>query len=105
MWLLMPLGFILILLVLGCAAYIIALSDSSARFVPYIAYMCVFGGMGALFVSLGLAKLIVGIEKSFFWFGWGFLPGYVIGALGGMLIGLWRARSRLRRLKRAPYIL
>jgi hypothetical protein len=101
MWLLMPLGFVLMLLIVGCATYIIALNNSSVGFVPYIAYMCLCAGMGALFVSLSLAMLIVGIEKSFFSFGLGFLPGYVIGAVGGMLIGLWRARRRIRRLKRA----
>ena len=91
-------GFILALLVIGGLATLIAVGDPNhAGLAPYVGFVSLFAGLGALSCSLLLALIGQGI-KSETLSGFGFFAGYAVGGLGGAAIGLYSAVQRRQRL-------
>ncbi|MFL6228513.1 MAG: hypothetical protein ACJ741_07010 [Pyrinomonadaceae bacterium] len=97
------LGFTLALIILGALATLVAVGDPlHARLAPFVGFICLFSGLGAFLLSLGLAflgglfnDLIGGHSLDAF----GFFGGYVLGGLGGALFGL---RKAIRRRSKIP---
>ncbi len=93
-------GFLLALIVVGGLASLVAVGDPRhARWAPFIGFVALFAGIGALFLSLGLAWLLGAIFRSETVAGVGLLGGYVVGGLGGAALGLKRALMRRRRIE------
>ena len=95
-------GFVLGLIALGSFALLMATIDRRSPPVspkpllqsslPYVGYVCLFAGLGALFFSMGMAAL----GESFFrarmkMSGLGFFAGYVVGGCGGAALGFSKA--------------
>ena len=91
-------GFILALLVVGGLGTLVAIGDpQNARLAPYIGFVTLFAGIGALLLSLVLLFIGEQVLQSEVVSSLGFLAGYVLGGLGGAALGLYRAiRRRLR---------
>lgn len=89
---LMPMfGFILTLLVVGGLGALVAVGDpQNARLAPYIGFVALFAGIGALSLSLLLALIGEEILRSDTVAGLGFFGGYVLGGLGGAIFGFDR---------------
>ncbi|HEY5885823.1 MAG TPA: hypothetical protein VIT88_14125 [Pyrinomonadaceae bacterium] len=90
-------GFLSVLIVVGGLATFVAFGDPGhARFAPYLGFVFLFAGLGALLLSVGLtmpAELLRYHEVA----GFLFFAGYAIGGLGGAVLGLFKAvkwRSR-----------
>ena len=93
-------GFLLALIVVGGLASLVAVGDPRhARWAPFIGFVGLFAGLGALFLSLSLAWLLGAIFRSETVAGVGLLGGYVVGGLGGAALGLEPALRRRRRIE------
>lgn len=92
-------AFVLTLIVVGGLASLVAAGDRHARWAPFIGFVFLFAGLGALFLSLGLVWLLGVIFRSRGGDGLGFLGGYAAGGLGGALLGLKHAFLRRRRFR------
>lgn len=91
-------GFILVLLVIGSLASLVAVGDPHhSRLAAFIGFTFLFAGISTLCFSFGLAFLLGYILGSDWWGGLGFFGGYVVGLLGGGLFGLQRAFERQRK--------
>ena len=91
-------GFILGHLVVGALASLVAIGDLyHARLALYIGFISLFAGIGALFISFGLAWLLELNFRSETIGGVGLFVGYIIGGLGGAAFGLNRAVVKRRR--------
>ena len=97
---LMPmLGFLSVLIVVGSLATLVAVGDPRhARIAPYLGFVFLFAGLGALLLSGSLALLgeLLGSDSVA---GIGFLAGYALGGLGGAVLGLTRAINRRHRIE------
>jgi hypothetical protein len=95
-------GFVFGLILLGSFASVIAMIDKRSPpvtpkpllqfLLPYVGYVCLFAGLGALILSMGLAF----IGEKFFGpragvSGLGFFGGYVLGGCGGAAFGFSKA--------------
>jgi hypothetical protein len=98
---LMPMfGFIFTLLVVGGLGTLVAIGDpQNARLAPYIGFIALFAGIGALSLSLLLALIGQQVLRSDTLSGLGFFAGYVLGGLGGAAFGLHRAIRRRSRIE------
>jgi hypothetical protein len=93
-------GFILALLIVGGLASLVAFGDPHhARLALYVGFISLFAGVGALLLSVALARLVGIIFRSETVGGAGFFVGYIIGGLGGAAFGLKRAFVRRRRIE------
>jgi hypothetical protein len=93
------LGFLSVLIVVGGLATLVAVGDpTSWRIAPYLGFVFLFAGLGALLLSFSLA-LIGELPGSEELTGIGFFAGYAIGGLGGGVFGLTRAAKRRRRIE------
>jgi len=90
-------GLILALLVVGGLGTIVAVGDPThARLAPYLGFVCLFAGLGALALSLVFTVVAeVGLHLEYLT-GASFFVGYVGGALIGGLLG-YRMAARKRR--------
>ena len=87
-------GFILFLLVIGGLGTLVAVGDPrNARLAPYVGFVSLFAGLGALFCSLLLALVGQGLQSETV-SGLGFFTGYIVGGLSGAAFGLYRAARR-----------
>ncbi len=95
-------GFVFGLILLGSFASVIATIDKRSPpvthkpllqfLLPYVGYVCLFAGLGALILSMGLAFL----GEKFFGphaevSGLGFFGGYALGGCGGAALGFRKA--------------
>ena len=93
-------GFLFVLIVVGGLASLVAIGDPRhARLAPFIGFVALFAGLGALFLSCGLTWLLGLFSRSDTVVGIGLLGGYVVGGLGGAAFGLKRALERRRRIQ------
>ena len=87
-------GFSFVLIVVGSLALLIATVNrrspplSPKPLIPYVGFICMFSGLGAFSLSMGLGALGESILKpnnalTFL----GFFAGYVLGGLGGAALG------------------
>jgi hypothetical protein len=91
------LGFLSVLIVVGGLATLVAVGDPRhARIAPYLGFVFLFAGLGALLLCFTLA-LIGELLNSETLTGIGFFAGYAIGGLGGGVLGLSQAVKRRRR--------
>lgn len=91
---------ILGLIVVGGPLSVVAISNSRhARWAPFIGFVALFAGLGALALSLGLMLLLLALFDSLNAGILGFLGGYFVGGLGGAAFGLNRAFLRRRRIR------
>ena len=91
-------GFITALLVIGGLGTLVAVGDpNNARLAPYIGFVSLFAGLGALSCSLLLALIGAGLQSETVT-GLGFFAGYAVGGLGGAATGFYTAVQRRRRL-------
>src|SRR5688572_23391791 len=93
-------GLILVLIVIGGLGSLVAYGDPThARLAPFIGFVCLFAGLGALLFSVALA-LIGGVVDTSESLGvLGFFAGYVIGGVGGALFGIRQAVKRLVQIE------
>ena len=100
-------GFILALIVVGGLASLVNVGDPHhARLAPYIGFISLFAGIGALCLSFGVALSLSYILGSERWSGLGFFGGYAVGLFGGAVFGFWRAIEHRRKFEAAheyPY--
>jgi hypothetical protein len=90
------LGLLTVLIVVGGLATLVAVGDPGhARIAPYLGFVFLFAGLGALVLCLGLA-LIGELLHSESLTGIGFFAGYAIGGLAGAVFGLTKAVKRRR---------
>ena len=88
------------LLVVGGLGTLVAVGDpENARLAPYIGFIALFAGIGALSLSLLLTLIGQQLLNSETLAGLGFLGGYVLGGLGGGSIGLYCAIRRRARIE------
>ena len=100
---LMPMfGFIFTLLVVGGLGTLVAIGDpQNARLAPYIGFTALFGGLGALSLSLLLTFIGYQLPGAETVAGVGFFGGYILGGLGGAAFGFIRALRRRSRIESA----
>lgn len=87
-------GFLFALIIVGSLSSLIAIGDPQhATIAPYIGFICLFAGLGALCLSSGFYTLgeVVRSDKLA---GLGFFAGYALGGLGGAMLGFSKARRR-----------
>jgi cytosine/uracil/thiamine/allantoin permease len=85
-------GLLLVLIVVGSLATLVAGADPDhARLAPYIGFVCLLAGVGAVVMSalLGLVGGVLFQSQTLSELG--FFLGYMIGGLSGGLLGLKRA--------------
>ncbi len=79
-------------------ATLVAVGDpQNARLAPYIGFVALFAGLGALTLSvllLLIGKVVFGTESFLALF-----AGYVLGGLSGAVFGLCRAVQRGNRIR------
>ena len=93
------LGFLTFLIIVGGLATLVAVGDPRhARIAPYLGFVFLFAGLGALLLCSGLA-LIGELLRSESLTGIGFFAGYAIGGLGGAVFGLTKAVKRRYRIE------
>ena len=94
------LGFVTVLIVVGGLATLVAVADPlHARIAPYLGFVFLFAGLGALLLCLSLAltgELLTSEKLA----GLGFFAGYAIGGLGGAVFGFTQAIKRRHRIVR-----
>jgi hypothetical protein len=100
---LMPMfGLILASLVVGGLGTLVAIGDpQNARLAPYIGFTALFGGLGALSLSVMLAFIgyqLPGAETAG---GLGLFIGYVVGGSSGAVFGFLGAMRRRARIESA----
>ena len=98
---LLPLtGFLFALIVIGGLASLVAVGDPHhTRLAPYLGFISLLAGIGALCLSFGLAFLIGEVLHSEASSGWGFLGGYVTGGFGGAALGYKYASRRPNKIE------
>ena len=95
-------GFVFTLLVIGGLGTLVAIGDpQNARLAPYIGFTALFGGLGALSLSLLFTFIGYQLPGSDTVSAVGFLVGYVVGGLGGGSFGFVRAARRRSRIESA----
>jgi hypothetical protein len=95
-------GFVAALLVVGGLGTLVAVGDPrTARLAPYIGFVGLFAGLGALSVSAILTLIGGMIFHSETGAGLGLVVGYVLGGLGGAGFGLYRAIQRRHRIEQS----
>ena len=93
-------GFIFTLLVVGGLGTLVAVGDpKNARLAPYIGFVSLFAGLGALTFSIMLVLIGEFVVRSETLSGLGFFAGYVLGGLGGATFGFYRAIRRRHRIE------
>jgi hypothetical protein len=76
-------------------ATLVAVGDPRhARFAPYLGFVFLFAGLGALLFSVGLALLGQVLLRSEALSALGFFGGYTFGGLAGAVLGFIRAAKR-----------
>jgi hypothetical protein len=94
-------GFLFALIIVGALASLIAIADPQhARLASHVGFTSLFAGLGALFLSMGLGFLGETADVHFntmTFGGIGFCCGYVVGGLGGALLGFRKAARRSQR--------
>ncbi|HEX8493696.1 MAG TPA: hypothetical protein VF658_12690 [Pyrinomonadaceae bacterium] len=92
-------GFLFALIVVGSLGSLVAIGDPKhATLAPYIGFVCLFAGLGALCLSWGLVLVSEALHSETL-SGLGFFGGYAVGGLGGGVWGFskaYRHRARLR---------
>ena len=92
-------GLILAFIVVGGLATIVAVGDPHhARLAPYIGFICLFAGLGALLFSLGFTMVGAIALRSDALTGASFFAGYAVGAVAGGVFGFSVAARRQKRL-------
>jgi hypothetical protein len=92
-------GFILVLLVVGGLASLVAIGDPiRSRGTAYVGFTLFFAGVGALSLSIVLALIGWQLLHSDTLLSLGFASGYVLGGFGGAAFGFYRAVRRRRRI-------
>jgi hypothetical protein len=92
-------GLLIFLIVVGGLATLVAVGDPRhARFAPYLGFVFLFAGLGALLLSVGLALLGEVLLRSEALSMLGFFGGYAFGGLAGALLGFIRAVKRQPQL-------
>jgi hypothetical protein len=92
-------GLLTVLIVIGGLASIVATGDPHhARPAPYIGFVCLFAGLGALLFSVVLTWVGEYIFQSHSLAGLGLFGGYAVGGLGGAYFGLKRAIKRRQQI-------
>ena len=91
-------GLLMFLIVVGGLATLVAVGDPRhARVAPYLGFIFLFAGLGALLFSIGLALLGQLLLHSEAASTLGFFGGYAVGGLAGAVHGFNRAiRRRVR---------
>jgi hypothetical protein len=93
-------GLLLVLIVVGGLACLVAIGDPNhVRLAPYLGFVCLFAGLGAALCSAVLGLIGEVILQSEVLSGLGFLTGYVFGGLSGALFGFKRAIKRRERIE------
>jgi hypothetical protein len=100
---LLPLmGFTFTLIIVGALAVLVATGDPRhARLAPFIGFPSLLAGLGALALCFVLGFLGMVLDHSMeqpIFSGLGFFFGYVVGGLGGALLGFVVASRRARKL-------
>ena len=96
-------GLLLVLIVVGGLASLVAVGDPNhARLAPYIGFVCLFAGLGAVAFSALLALIGGVVLQSQGLSELGFFVGYIFGGLGGAVVGLKRAVKRRERIESDP---
>jgi len=98
---LMPMfGFVFALLVVGGLGTLVAVGDpQNARLAPYVGFVSLFAGLGALSLSITLGFIGEFVVRSETVSGLGFFAGYILGGLGGATFGFYRAIRRRHRIE------
>jgi hypothetical protein len=92
-------GFVSVLIVVGGLATLVAVGDPRhARFAPYLGFIFLFAGLGALLISVGLALLGQVLLRSEALSALGFFGGYALGGLAGAVHGFNRATRRRHQI-------
>ena len=92
-------GLLMFLIVVGGLATLVAVGDPHhARFAPYLGFVFLFAGLGALLFSIGLALLGQVVLRSEALAALGFVGGYAFGGLSGSVLGFIRAAGRHPRI-------
>lgn len=95
-------GFMAALLVVGGLGTLVAVGDPrNARLAPYIGFVCLFAGLGALSFSVILILIGGVIFHSETLAGLGLFVGYFLGGLGGVGFGFYRAIHRRHRIEQS----
>jgi hypothetical protein len=88
-------GFVAGLLVIGGLATLVVVGDPlNSRLAPYIGFVALFAGLGALSLSVILTVIGGLIFRSESLAGLGLFVGYILGGLGGAAFGFYRAIER-----------
>ena len=93
-------GLIIVLIVVGALASLVAIADPQhASLAPYLGFTSLLAGTGALLLSLvlsGIGNVVDTSTGSQVLSGLGFFFGYAIGGVGGAVAGLTLASRRVR---------
>jgi hypothetical protein len=90
-------GFVFMLIVVGGLASLVAADARHARLAVYVGPIALFGGLGALFLSLGLPVFCEQVLRLRALTGISFFGGYAIGVIAGTALGFHRAVALRRR--------
>ena len=98
-------GLVLVLIVVGALASIVAIADPRhARLAPFLGFPSLLAGTGALLLSLALGGIgnVVGTSTGTQALsGLGFFFGYAIGGVGGAVSGFALATRRVQSLQQS----
>jgi hypothetical protein len=92
-------GLLMLLIVVAGLATLVAMGDPRhARLAPYLGFVFLFAGLGALLFSIGLALLGQVLLRSEALSALGFFGGYAFGGLAGAVLGFihavkWQSRT------------
>lgn len=96
-------GLILVLIVVGALASLVAIADPRhARRAPFLGFTSLLAGTGALLLSLvfgGIGNVVGGLTGLQMLSGLGFFFGYAGGGVGGAVAGFLLASRRVRSLR------
>ena len=92
-------GLIVAFIVVGGLGTLVAVGDAHhARLAPYIGFICLFAGLGALLFSFVFTVVGAIALRSDALTGESFFAGYSVGAVSGGLFGFWIAARRQKRM-------
>jgi hypothetical protein len=92
-------GLLMFLIVVGGLGTLVAVGDPHhARLAPYLGFVFLFAGLGALLLSVGLALFGQVVLRSEALSTSGFFGGYAFGGLAGAVLGFIRAVKRHPRI-------